>query len=521
MVVAEGQVHHRADLDLAVDGHRALHDVVHAQDARLRRVQDRRRHQRAVGAAVGDGEGAALHLIHGQGAVTGGLAQGADALFDARQRQGVGVAQDRNHQTLVGADGHADVVVVLVDDVRAVDLGVDGGQLAQGLNHGLGEEGHEAQLHAVALLEDFLVLGAQGHDVGHVHLVEGGQLGGRVLGFLQATGDGLTQARHLHPLFARLVGARGDRRSSLGRSRSGGADGGDGVSLGDVALRTRGRQRRRIQVVFRNHALNGRRQVSRSRRLSRAGVGRSSGGRRSRRGRSGARGRNRTDDLTGGHGRAVVGDDGQDAGGRGRDFHRDLVGLDLDQQFVLGDGVARLLQPGADRTLGDAFAHGRDGDLDRGAARSGRCGGGGGRSSGGRSRRGGRGRSAFAHRTQHRAGNDGVAFSGVDRRQDAVGRSHDFQRNLVGFQLDQDFVLTDGVADLLGPLGDGGFADGFTEGGGEDIGHGSVQCLFVSWRIYRSGRAGQAMASARKVSSSFRWRLIRPAAVEAEAGRPT
>ena len=77
------------------------------------------------------------------------------------------------------------------------------------------------------------------------------------------------------------------------------------------------------------------------------------------------------------------------------------------------------------------------------------------------------------------------------------------------------------VADLLGPLGDGGFADGFTEGGGEDIGHGSVQCLFVSWRIYRSGEADQAMASARKVSSSFRWRLIRPAAVEAEAGRPT
>src|SRR5690606_8541298 len=106
-----------------------------------------------------------------------------------------------------------------------------------------------------------------------------GQLGGRVLGFLQATGDGLTQARHLHPLFARLVGARGGRRSSrLGRSLSGGTDGGDGVRLRDVALRTRGRQRRRVQVVFRNHALNGRRQVSRSRSLSRAGVGGSSGG---------------------------------------------------------------------------------------------------------------------------------------------------------------------------------------------------------------------------------------------------
>src|SRR5690606_21924314 len=158
---------------------------------------------------------------------------------------------------------------------------------------------------------------------------------------------------------------------------------------------------------------------------------------------------------------------GQDAGGWGRDFHGHLVGLDLDQQFVLGDGVARLLQPGSDRAFGDAFAHGRHGDVDRGAARSGRSGrsGGGSRSSRGRSS----GRAAFGHGAQHRAGNDRVAFTGVDRRQHAVGGGDDFQRDLVGFQLDQDFVLLHGVADLLGPLGDGGFGDGFTEGGGQDI----------------------------------------------------
>src|SRR5690606_32960064 len=66
----------------------------------------------------------------------------------------------------------------------------------------------------------------------------------------------------------------------------------------------------------------------------------------------------------------------------------------------------------------------------------------------------------------------------------------DFQRNLVGFQLDQDFVLLHGVADLLGPLGDGGFGDGFTEGGGEDIGH--LQGLFVS-ELCVSIRSGAAV----------------------------
>ena len=45
----------------------------------------------------------------------------------------------------------------------------------------------------------------------------------------------------------------------------------------------------------------------------------------------------------------------------------------------------------------------------------------------------------------------------------------------------------------------------------------------VGVRISAMGRAlsDQAKASVRKTFSSFRWRLIRPEAVEAEAGRPT
>ena len=37
----------------------------------------------------------------------------------------VGVADHRDHQPAFGADGHADVVVVLVDDLVALDLGVE------------------------------------------------------------------------------------------------------------------------------------------------------------------------------------------------------------------------------------------------------------------------------------------------------------------------------------------------------------------------------------------------------------
>ena len=48
-----------------------------------------------------------------------------DALLDAGEAQLVGVAQHRHHQPLLGADGHADVVVVVINDVGAVDAGVD------------------------------------------------------------------------------------------------------------------------------------------------------------------------------------------------------------------------------------------------------------------------------------------------------------------------------------------------------------------------------------------------------------
>ena len=52
----------------------------------------------------------------------------------------VGVAHHRHHQALLGADGDADVVVVLVDDVVAVDLGVDRRERLERLDGRLDEE---------------------------------------------------------------------------------------------------------------------------------------------------------------------------------------------------------------------------------------------------------------------------------------------------------------------------------------------------------------------------------------------
>jgi len=154
-----------------------LHDRVHAQDRALRRVDDGRPEQAPVDAAVGDGEGAARHLVDGEAAVagfaaqlrnglggctvgwmgggvggsvaghggSGGVAGGHSTAQPSTQhtqtiklehREGappptathplhlckvlfVRGAQHRHHQALGGGDRDGDVYIVAVDDVGA------------------------------------------------------------------------------------------------------------------------------------------------------------------------------------------------------------------------------------------------------------------------------------------------------------------------------------------------------------------------------------------------------------------
>src|SRR6266446_4319797 len=96
VIVGQRQIHHRAYLDLAADRDRAILNLVHAEDAGLRRVQDRGRHQRAVDSAIGDGEGAALHLLDLELALARAPAEIGDALFDLGNRLLVAIAHHRN-----------------------------------------------------------------------------------------------------------------------------------------------------------------------------------------------------------------------------------------------------------------------------------------------------------------------------------------------------------------------------------------------------------------------------------------
>ncbi len=188
---------------------------MHPQNARLRRVQDGRGHERAVNTPVGDRERPALHFRHAQLAVTRLRTLFGNRLFDGGKGHGVGVVDHRHHKTRGRACGDAHVDVVLVNDVGAVNLCVDLGHFVQGVHAGLCKEGHEAQFHAVLLEEQVFVFVAQGHHLGHVDLVVGGQHGGGVLAVLEALGDGLAQTGHFDPFFAGgLIG--GHRRARGG-----------------------------------------------------------------------------------------------------------------------------------------------------------------------------------------------------------------------------------------------------------------------------------------------------------------
>ena len=67
-------------------------------------------------------------------AVAGALAEVGDRLLDVGERRRSASRTTGTTRPLLGADGDADVVVVLVDDVVAVDLGVDRREVLQRLD---------------------------------------------------------------------------------------------------------------------------------------------------------------------------------------------------------------------------------------------------------------------------------------------------------------------------------------------------------------------------------------------------
>ena len=93
----------------------------------------------------------------------------------------------------------------MVDDVIAIDAGVENGVFFQGVHSGFNEEGHKAQFHAVFFFKFVLEFFAHFHDGCHIHFVESGEDGVGLLRLQQALGNACAQAAHGHALFRAIA----------------------------------------------------------------------------------------------------------------------------------------------------------------------------------------------------------------------------------------------------------------------------------------------------------------------------
>jgi hypothetical protein len=115
-------------------------------------------------------------------------------------------------QPLVGRDGAADVVEMVLHDFLAVEARVDRGHDLERVDDRLHEERHEAELDLVLLDEAVLELRPQRDDAGEIDFVERGQVRRFLLRAEEARGDFLAHG----DIFLREV------RSPAGRGSGGG-----------------------------------------------------------------------------------------------------------------------------------------------------------------------------------------------------------------------------------------------------------------------------------------------------------
>jgi hypothetical protein len=94
----------------------------------------------------------------------------------------------------------------VVDDIGAVERSVDDGKFPERMHRGLHKKRHEAEPHAVLLLEALLVAVAQIDYRLHVDFVEGGEDRRLVLRLHQALRDARPQPGHRHALLRTLSG---------------------------------------------------------------------------------------------------------------------------------------------------------------------------------------------------------------------------------------------------------------------------------------------------------------------------
>lgn len=245
MVEAEREQHDLADDDLSVAHHGLLLHLVHAENADLGKVQDRRGEEAALLPERGDGEGRALQIFELDLALARVVREPLDLGGEAEQRAPVGVFEHGHGEARLGRGGDADVVVAAPNDLvrRLVEGAVQVGVALERGDDGLDDEGQEVELDALRLSPGLEPL-AQIAQGGHVALFDEREVRGRLLRAGHLVEDLLAHALERGALFERLGRGRGRlQRDRLARRLRRG-----GGRVGSLGRRVGGRGGRVVTV---------------------------------------------------------------------------------------------------------------------------------------------------------------------------------------------------------------------------------------------------------------------------------
>ncbi len=156
MVEGDGHVAELAHDHLPVAHGGPRRDPVEAEDPDLGMVDERRDHQPAELARARDGERGAAEVLRRERPGARGLGQPGHVLGELVEGAGVAAANDGDDEALVGLDGDAEVVAVEVDDLVALEPGVELRHLLERLRHGAQrhrDQAREVEAGEIALLD--------------------------------------------------------------------------------------------------------------------------------------------------------------------------------------------------------------------------------------------------------------------------------------------------------------------------------------------------------------------------------
>jgi len=144
MVVSQRNEHDRTNLHLSANRHRPHFRGVHSQDGGLRWVDNGRSHEGTEDAAIRNGKRASVHVLDREVTFFRFLSEFYESSFDVDVVHFFHISDDGDYEALGGGDSHADVDEVAIDDLVAVDDGVDDRLVLQSVGRCLQKRRHEA-----------------------------------------------------------------------------------------------------------------------------------------------------------------------------------------------------------------------------------------------------------------------------------------------------------------------------------------------------------------------------------------